>query len=401
MNKNADYLYTIHLFAINAFSASFVILFILLSIFFVRTNHLDKNFSVNDQANLIFDTCKGLSYKEECYADEFGKLTKKTNMDFAKQTLLSLQDIDPVNSIGCHLIAHTIAISQVEKAPGAWMDLLRNQDFNFCTGGFLHGILEAHNRTDSNFRLTAKEFNLICSQVKDKGVGMLSCNHNLGHILLAQEGGNIDRGIAVCDKIPNYSESFECLSGLFMENLTRLNLVVHGIAERIPWDEENTREIEKLCLRYRGDTGRACWKEISYMYITINNADPVGLFNSCKRAPSKEMQDQCYIYGAGNMVVFSTFDEANLNEVCKVYKNGDPLYKTCIFQIIGSQMASSHMLSANVTNICDSTFELFKKDCFDYFSRTLSRSVINVKDKINICKNLPDDFRDNCVIQVI
>lgn len=139
------------------------------------------------KAEAIYVACQSIAYKENCYADQLYALTKREKMEFAKQVLFELQKIDPLQARGCHLMAHKISYAEMEKDPSKWLILLRQQEPDLCTGGFLHGILEIHMKYDKNFNLTASQFPVICSNVKQTGI--LSCNHILGHLLLVEKGG--------------------------------------------------------------------------------------------------------------------------------------------------------------------------------------------------------------------
>lgn len=377
-----------------------IVLVILTFLFFLldyyQSTKQKASLSLESEAQKIVAACQKLTYREECYAEQFGKLTQKTSASFAKETLPQVQQLDPKNTLGCHLIAHGIAIAQVQKEPSRWKEFLENQDYYSCTGGYLHGILEAHSRIDPSFQLTPEKFSEICSDLKDKDIGERSCNHNLGHILLAEKSAEIQKAVDVCIQVPNYNASFECLSGTFMENLTRLNLITHGLAQRLPWNAENTALVEKLCQHYRGIVATACWKEISYMYAALYNTEPKDVFAACKRAPEKIMQDQCYIYGAGNMVVFSTFNPEKLNEVCLVYDQKDPLYRMCMMQIVGSQLASSPELMPRVIELCSNALASIKTDCFSTIGRGLIKVVNNHQDREKYCQEVPSDYKSLC-----
>src|SRR3989344_243137 len=304
----------------------FIVSLILIDIFAVFI-HFQRSQPKPDlvklEAGRIANYCQKYKYREECYSIQFGRLTEILNMDFSKKTLLALQDIDPEQSRGCHLIAHYISLAETKKHPEDWKELLSKQNFNICTGGFIHGVLEAHMSMDNSFRLDGPAWPLLCGQFSIESGAKRSCFHNLGHILLVQEQNSIANGVKICSQIKDYTARYECLSGLFMENLTRLNLKAHGLAEKIPWDQVHTEEVKKLCNQYRGLPQQACWKEISYMFATLYKTNPKKVFEACYQAPDKTMADACYIYGAGNMVVFSFFKPAYLTEVCSVYNEKD------------------------------------------------------------------------------
>lgn len=330
-----------------------------------------------ENAQKIYEFCSKQNQSlERCYTSQFYALTRENNLDYSIKTLTGLQDLDP-SSRGCHLISHKIASAEVQKNPSNWINLLEKVNPYFCTGGFLHGVIEAHMGSDSSFVISANQIETICSKVKEKSYGQKSCYHSLGHLLLLQEEQNIPSSIEICNKVKDQVGSYECLSGVFMENITRENLIDHKLAERIPWDVPHTKQVEELCKKQSGQAAKACWKEISYMYITIGDNKPANLYKLCKNAPTKEMQDECYIYGVGNMVVFNSFSTLQLENVCNEYSNKDPLLKTCIYQVIGSMMASSSKYLNQAQAVCNKTEGQLEKDCNQRLEGLYNNSASN------------------------
>lgn len=352
---------------------------------------------VSSQAQKIVNNCKSFNYKEQCYLDQFKLLTEKKDAEFAKKTLLELQNIDPANSRGCHLIAHYISIAETRKDPAKWLELLKNEDSNLCSGGFIHGILEVHIADESDFELNSQTFSQICSQVKDKPKGLNSCYHNLGHLLLVQEQNNIDDSIKVCNQIAEGRLKYECLSGMFMENLTRLNLEAHGLGSIKAWNQAFIDETEKLCQAYQGLPAQACWKEISYLYWSVNNRDPERLAEECKKAPNKASQDECYIYGAGNMTSSAYFKKENLKKLCTNYLQEPELYTRCGYQVVGAMLSNSLSYSDWAIEFCSNTEEDFKQRCFNRMGIALDNATVSKTQKQQICDNVPDSYKDYCL----
>lgn len=362
----------------------------------VKSSQKERPFGIASEVERLYAACDRYSHKEQCYADGFYRLSQKTDLTFAKNILLALQRKDPRDARGCHLMAHKIAYAQMEKDPSKWKELLSKQDPNFCTGGFMHGILEKHMQADQKFGLTADQFPVICSIVKDQGT--LSCNHILGHLLLVEKGGYIDYALGICKDVTDNAARYECMSGVFMENLTRLNLVDHKLAKPLPWNVENTKKIEALCSRHSGEQAEACWKEISYMYITISDEDPTGLYNKCYSLAQKNFQEACYIYGAGNMVVFSNFKAANLPRVCAPFIEKDwDMYDKCLGQITGSMMASSPEFRDNVISVCTTAARGYNAHCFRQIGYRLKRANLSDKQKREYCQNAPVDYKEDCI----
>lgn len=321
------------------------------------------------QAEQISASCRSDKDPEKCYGTAFAALTAQENADFSVATLKIVQDLDPQNTLGCHLIAHYIASAETRKHPDAWLDILNSENPYLCTGGFLHGVLEAHTGTDTSFRITGETFPLICNQFDASNYGRISCYHALGHLLLAQEEGSIEQAISICGAAENQTVQYHCLSGVFMENITRLNLESHGIAKRIPWDISHTAAMEKFCRTFTGNESRACWQELSYMFIAVSHTDPKGVYDLCRRAPNKDEADNCFIYGAGNMVVFRTFDPSLLSSVCEAYTGDHELFRRCTLQLIGSMTASSPKLVPRAKALCETTPEWFRISCLEWLEK--------------------------------
>lgn len=351
---------------------------------------------IQKEAQNIAKNCESEKYPEQCFAQEFKKLTEKTTTAYSKEVLFALQEIAP-QSRGCHLIAHYISGVEARRNPENWLGLLSQQDANTCTGGFIHGILEVHAGTDPNFKLTASQFPIICGQLPAQGDARRSCFHNLGHILLVDELNSIPKAVSTCNEIAMPLAKNECLSGVFMENLTRLNIRNHGLGETIPWDRKRAAEIEILCKEYSGLAAQACWKEISYVYAAANNTEPSKVFADCNKAPTEKARTSCYIYGVGNMVAFTTFDPARLNEVCLVYDETNPLFKTCMNQMIGSMIASSAKYNDRVTSLCTNAPLWYREECFKQIGLHLKRNEYSIEKREVFCSEVAIEYKLLCI----
>ena len=188
---------------------------------------------------------------EFCYSKKFGELSQRESLQTNLAVLTQLEQIDP-NARGCHSIAHTITFFVLEKNPDSWQEMLNQVSSNRCSGGFVHGVLEAHSRFDKNFVLNEKTIPEICSLLPE-GEEEHNCSHILGHILLATNEGYISSAVGVCQKIPQALRN-ECLGGVFMENMTLDNLIAHGIVEiHLNWNLEIGlfEYLDWYCEKYR------------------------------------------------------------------------------------------------------------------------------------------------------
>jgi hypothetical protein len=384
------------------------ILWFFLALLFLSSAFFAKNFgkalidnysnnsalSIRDMTHSINFQCRDSDEKDQCYGNAFYEITKKHNQQFAISVLEELQKINPQDANGCHFMAHKISQAEVEKNPEEWQKNLIEISPSLCTGGFLHGIIEAHMATDPSFTINEQSFKDICDNVYTKHrtwFAWRGCVHNMGHLMLVQTEGNIERAVSSCDEINKTETKYECLSGAFMERITGENLIAHGILEkRTDWmNEEFTHNTEQLCAQYKSAMpARTCWKVISYLYFATSNHDPRGLYEKCQRAPEKNMRDECFIYGAGNMVVTTRFDQADLYNVCHQFPPNHHLFTNCMNQIIGSLLTSSLNNKNKVLSLCSQTYNSHKEACYARVIDTLKMAKAPNEVLNKTCKQI-------------
>jgi hypothetical protein len=366
-------------------------------------NHFPPSNKINastpgQEAKKIYNKCFEHIEQEPCFANEFYNLTKKEDSAHAVKTLLKLQQIDPIYTRGCHLIAHKISQAQTEKNPSKWKEVLIEVSPAMCTGGFLHGVLETHMATHPDFIIDEKSISHICRDILTDSAGgwfaERSCAHNLGHLMLIQEENNISETVKSCNNIVDHEFQYDCLSGAFMERLTAENLIAHDLTASKPaWNEAFARNTEKVCSGYSGPAERACWNELSYIYTSVSNYDPQRLYANCQRAPSKETRDECYIYGAGNLVNSGRFKPENLMKLCHQFAEKDPLFERCMLQTIGSLLTSTTDNLEKTLNICVRTYAGYKNQCYAQILTILARNKAPQRLTQEACSQMPDKTR--------
>ncbi len=357
-----------------------------------------KKSEAKNDANRIYQSCFSLISKEDCYAQKFYELTKKTNLENAVSTLYELQKIDPKNSTGCHFISHKISIAETEKNPEKWGEVIKKIKPYECTGGYIHGVLEARFEKDKSFKLTADTVDLICNKILGGKQFFIepperSCTHIMGHLLMIENAGLIDRSISSCDKLTDYAAKYECKSGVFMENITREGLVGHGLAKPLPWTRENASKIEELCNKYDAIAQEACWREISHMYETIYNDNPLDVYNACNKAPNDPDRTECYIHGLGNMVSSPSFEQKKLTVACSVFSTSDSRFTTCMYQVVGGLLASSEKNADKALYFCDNIDSEFKSTCYGFLLDSLKRINVSEGALKNTCSKVPANFQ--------
>lgn len=388
----------------NRFNKRYVLLLIIAGLFlffFNQKNHLNlspievQQATALNQAKGIFESCGEGKGGEQCYSKELAVLTKNKTLDFALQTLSALEEIDP-NARGCHLIAHSITLAETSKDPSKWKELLSKVDSNDCSGGFVHGVLEARSRLDSSFELNEKTIPEICDyvgQTHGQG-GEFNCSHIMGHILMAENSGDIEKSNSICSKIAKDLQ-YECFSGVFMENETRDNLVAHGISQHIPWNGATTKEQEELCRKYDGVASRACWREVVHMYSFISFDNPQEVFKLCSQAPDVLNRDECYLHGVGIMTASNRFNLENMRIICEPYLQDEQSFKVCMGFVVNSLVMSSPKFADRVIRFCNEISEDYRKGCFQKLGDQLG-TLVSPHERQSLCIKAPENYKSLC-----
>lgn len=322
----------------------------------------EKNTSAALQTTIdkIVGRCKDNDNYVKCYKKQFGELSKVYDLPYLQHVLTVLWSIDE-RTRSCHALAHTIALAQVEKTASSWSQMLGTIDPQACSGGFFHGILEGHARFDPTFELTKSYIESLCGN-KDNKYSEGSCIHIFGHLLLVESNGDIAKATAICNSLM-LSSNDQCYSGVFMENMTKENLSVHGLATQSKWTQASLPTFEELCLGYKGKAANGCWGEMGHMYAAVYNDDPQIVFDSCERALQKEFSTNCYLHAVTKMSVTSN-SQSNVNGICKSYE-GSTLFDTCVNRLIDALLKASPRFYERGEKFCQSLSSESQINCFE------------------------------------
>ncbi len=351
---------------------------------------------IQQSVNWLFRACEGNGDRENCYAREFGALTKKTSFEHAVLTLNALQKVDE-QARGCHFIAHNISTAATEIDPSRWKELVGKVPPDACSGGYLHGVLEARYKIDDAFVLDAKTVPQICALTirnnKDARDG--NCAHIMGHLLLVETGAHIDEAIKICAALPKKMQ-FECHSGVFMENETRGNLVAHKIAKHLPWNKETVAEQERICGKYTGAAYLGCWRELSHMIASVFQDDPNLLYQRCSKGKSQESIDECYEHGLSIISHTSHFRNETSALFCQPYIVDDEKYWGCVNRVIGSLIKSTPEFSTRAIGYCKTMPTSDLSSCYESVGKHLAK-YLKPDDRIRYCIDVPSDYKELCL----
>jgi hypothetical protein len=315
-------------------------------------------------ADTVFSSCSpqnrksGLS-KETCYSKEFIKVSQEQGPVIAFAALASLQQKDN-DAIGCHLIAHGIGTGAYKRDPKNWRTLIRTVNSS-CSYGAIHGILENYVSTLPGGHLPKEMIPTICGE-KPRA----DCNHSIGHLLLVEAGGDIKKGLELCqvfeyDKV----QQFHCQTGIFMEYQTALNLVAHGLASQdwLNWPAR-VNDLEKICRSYSGTDAVACWKEITHAALSKFNYDPKTIFDFCSSAQVVDGAKECRRHAIGIMSANVRFDLNKLKYMCALPQKSDPTFESdCYVQMAASDLSTIPGDTEKVRTFCLSLEQQFQSAC--------------------------------------
>lgn len=340
-----------------------VLLLIVISLTFFLVNTYNKKRQESpskstETATNIFKECSG-NNQEECYKKSLIRVAKNNSLTYSTEVLDELQVLEPLVR-SCHSLGHSIASSVVENSPNKWLDLIKVIDPKKCSGGFFHGIIEGYSSTNNGQELSAKELGKLCIGLDN--FQSKSCAHILGHINLVNTQGNIDKAIEICNQNEDIELKKQCYIGVFMENVTKENLVDHGIeAKREAWNENTIIETEKLCRKYKGDVAFACWGQIGHVYAAVNNDNAKVVRSLCQRANKSDWIENCYLLAVQKMSTTLT-QQKDVNNICNPVSN--PLEKkSCISHAISAMLVTSEQYFDRAKIFCNNQDEIYKTEC--------------------------------------
>lgn len=355
-----------------------------------------KNDKVTFLAKTIVATCREDRGWRNCYGNELAKIDKKEPLLYTLSVMDEIQNIDD-KTRDCHILAHKIAGEEVAKDPAKWLDILASIDQNYCQYGFIHGVLEGRERFDSNFELSSKTIPQICGAIVSKshvGGSDQTCAHIMGHILLAENYGDIKKSVDTCRQIDNKLQH-ECFGGVFMENFTRDNLVSHGVSQYIPWNWDTVLNQEKLCKEYPGGPAGGCWQEISHLYNHLYPNQPASVYELCQRAGSEEFVNFCYQHAVATLILVKDPDTKYLESLCQKYEKQYNESIKCVTNVVRPLINSSVKFSDLALNYCGVVSSNYKPYCYNLIADLLKVRVSSGELE-TICSKIPESYKRIC-----
>ncbi len=379
----------------------FIFLLIVLAAVSLR-DRLNKSASSKDQGSFykiaaeVSDYCvKNVALykgKENCYAEEFKKLGEKNSYELSFKVLDSLQQIDK-SAIGCHLIAHGIGWGSYKRDPSIWKDMVQNMPTR-CSYGSIHGVIESYVLSLPEKSLSKAVIPTICGETP-----RADCNHIIGHLLLVQTDASIPKALDLCEVFKEVAQNRFCISGVFMEYQTALNLVSHDLAPAswLNWPAR-MEELETLCRAQVGKFAEGCWEEIVHVALVKFDHDPKKVFDLCSSAQVPNGAKRCKMHSLGIIGASRNFELARLKSVCAIPQKDDPNFeRDCYPAMVSSTLSTIPTKVAESVAFCNSLEDKFKTACFSMLG-VMSPSSPVIKNQLpKACKQAPVDLQNYCL----
>jgi hypothetical protein len=331
--------------------------------------------------------------KSQCYPQEFYKLTMKTDINFAYDTVFKLQSIDTYAK-GCHLIAHGIGWAVYDKDPENWKTAFQEVP-KTCNFGAIHGIFERYTRNNKGSFLDKKTLQAICSEKQS------ACIHIIGHLLVVETGNNLEQSKELCSSFPITNENrSDCLQGVYMEHMIGPNLYTHGLISeerRKNW-ALHIDEFERLCRKENGEQATACWGIISIAANSYYQKDAQKILEFCSTAQTVEAASYCRRVAVG-ITSSSWANDLKDYNVCDLPQPNDPTFKKdCLVVFVNTILANiSAKDSKKVVDFCSSLSPSEKLICFQTINNSFSRLSVNEQHKNTVCSYVTEDYKAICL----
>lgn len=367
---------------------------------FVFINSNLNNSQESKDIYLIFTKCSEkyqstlLDSREYCYSSEFKKISAQHGSVYAFEKLEELKKID-TTALGCHWIAHGIGTGEYLKYPDSWRQNLTKIN-QTCNYGAQHGMVEAYIGTLPEGKITKENIISICG---DKPIN--DCNHIVGHIVLVSFSGDVDEALNICKVFTDSLQNHYCNQGVFMENITALNLIDHKIVTEkyLDWSAR-LDEFVQLCKKYSDPIAMACWEEITHASIVKYFQEPEKVFTLCDESSSNEGRNKCKTHAIGILTASYGFDLNKTSKLCQIPQPSDSNFENqCYANIVGSTLSTVPEKLSQTTDFCDSLKNSsFASNCFAMIY-TMSNSGLYSRDSVQkTCNEKNRNYSNLCLV---
>lgn len=303
--------------------------------------------------------CAQEEYPLICYQREVPRLLDEGfSMEEAFSVVRTLSnDLNASNTqyFYCHVLAHEIAAKETAKDPEQWTHVIARCPAGLCENGCMHGAAQERFRrdalTDEELETQIPALKTICSSDRHGFTKMqtTACHHALGHLATYLTHGDIQKSLALCDRISPADDPLRlrvCYEGVFMQVYQPLEpedvALVRDVAPKTP------SALSAFCAPYEDAQLSACRTESWPLYDREYLRSPEGVTSFCAYNPGERWQERCYndmfyIFARMNgletekVVTFCDTFQAPLKEKCFAYGAAASLESD--YDLVGRSMA--------------------------------------------------------------
>lgn len=384
-------------------AAIFIILLLIITeigIYF-SLNNPRKNLA-ND-TNALLSKCLNQTQWEKCYGEQFQSLTKSEGVKYAIEVKQKVSQKDE-RTWSCHLIAHYIALANVNQDPKHALDIFKYVNLTDCAYGYIHGTVEGLSRFDQSYIVTAKTAPKICQQIASANNSESDdgCFHAMGHVILSNFCNPnvpkaVDKALSSCSTL-SINQKKQCYEGVFMESFTRDDLNTHCATPYVDWfnSKKVAEDQEKLCGNYTGEKATSCWQEISHIYQAQAKHNPEQVYNDCLK--SGKLSDAAVCYNHQVSLLYSTPNLVGKYKgatICDMFSDNPQYMGLCYNATVVGLLYTSLNYFPQAKSLCTNIKNEYQKGCFESMI-TFLRSI-NHGQVSNLCSKLPANYKSECL----
>jgi len=356
-----------------------------------------------DDARVIVDRCASEEKRDACYERELPKLVDEgLSLEDSFDVVRRVQELDP-SYLYCHVAAHYIAERETAKDLSKWKDVVARSPSGICGNGALHGAFQERFRTeawpDATLETLEREFAGVCDPREGWDPTHLeraSCLHGIGHLSMYVTEANVEKSIALCEKLGRVSDTEDfrmtCMDGAFMQIYQPLDLDDEYLVENLV---PQAAQRSAFCGRFKGDAYTSCIKESWPLFRDkLETADPETVAAVC--APLSGSGRAYCISGLFYVVMgMLSYDPVRMAALCTTLPSD--MQGLCVSR------AASRFIETDWKNIpqalamCADAPDENRNECYDglvvFADQGLPRGSSEARA---LCGGMPDDWKQKC-----
>lgn len=360
--------------------------------------------SLTEYADKVLALCHASSYRQGCYDKEIPKLMDVISMEDAFKVTEIVQDKDASYSY-CHVLGHELSAREVKKDPDKWKDVIARCPSGVCSNGCIHGGMQERFRseslTDAQIEKIIPDIEMICEEKPiwhPTGLEQNSCYHALGHLTMYLTNADIDKSVAICDRIAVKPDgrnlAFLCYDGAYMQLFQPLE--PEDIA-LIKGKEVTHATVDGFCNRFHGEKNASCWSESWPLFNEeIKQAD--GMIALCSHIEDG-YQQRCFNSMFYGVPIKIGFDTQKIAAFCEQVPTG--YVGTCFANAADRLIETDYRNIQKSTALCGAAKEQTAgAACYDQLVRisTFHFHPDSAEFRL-LCNSLPGAWQEACLKQ--